>query len=93
MQFGEKLKEIRNEHKITQEKFANDINVSIQSINKWENHKSYPDLFNLINISEYYGISIDDLLSHEIKKECSNKEKNKVLCKFLSFKSQIFKKV
>ncbi|WP_057511394.1 helix-turn-helix domain-containing protein [Staphylococcus sp. NAM3COL9] len=80
MHFSKKLKDVRAEHKITQEKFANDIQVSIQSVNKWENNKSYPDLFNLIDIANYYEISIDSLLANEIKhknSKCSKKRYRK----------------
>ncbi|PTE91268.1 hypothetical protein BUY89_11680 [Staphylococcus equorum] len=68
------------------------MNVSIQSINKWENNKSYPDLFNLINIANYYEISIDSLLVNEIKHknaERSNKKHRKFLFRIFDFKIKL----
>ena len=62
MLLGEKLKETRQNKGISQSTVAEHLNISRQSISKWENNSSYPDLDNLVRLSEYYEISIDDLL-------------------------------
>lgn len=62
MLLGEKLKETRQNKGLSQSTVAEYLNISRQSISKWENNSSYPDLDNLVRLSEYYEISIDDLL-------------------------------
>jgi transcriptional regulator with XRE-family HTH domain len=62
MLLGEKLKETRQNKGLSQSTVAEHLNISRQSISKWENNSSYPDLDNLVRLSEYYEISIDDLL-------------------------------
>lgn len=62
MLLGEKLKETRQGKGLSQSTVAEHLSISRQSISKWENNSSYPDLDNLVRLSEYYEISIDDLL-------------------------------
>ena len=62
MLLGERLKETRQSKGVSQSTVAEHLNISRQSISKWENNSSYPDLDNLVRLSEYYEISIDDLL-------------------------------
>lgn len=65
MTFGERLQEIRRERGISQSQLAQDIGVSRQSLSKWENDITKPEVENLICLSRYYGISIDNLLGVE----------------------------
>lgn len=60
--FGEKLKELRLGKKLTQEKLAEFLGVSFQSISKWERGDTYPDITMLPDIASYFNVSIDDLL-------------------------------
>lgn len=46
---------------------AEELNVSRQTISNWENKKSYPDIFSLIELSSLYSISLDDLLKGDEK--------------------------
>ena len=62
MLLGEKVKETRQGKGLSQSTVAEHLSISRQSISKWENNSSYPDLDNLVRLSEYYEISIDDLL-------------------------------
>lgn len=62
MELGEKLKQSRNNKGFSQTNVAEHLNISRQSISKWENGNSYPDLDNLVRLSEYYEVSIDELL-------------------------------
>ncbi|QYA34189.1 helix-turn-helix transcriptional regulator (plasmid) [Macrococcus psychrotolerans] len=63
---NEKLKGLRKKKGKTQQQMAEDLSISIQSINKWENGKCLPDAINLLNISKYFNVSIDDLLNNKI---------------------------
>ncbi|ATF25977.1 helix-turn-helix domain-containing protein [Brochothrix thermosphacta] len=63
--FGEKLKMLREQTDITQEKVSQKLNVTRQSVSNWENNKNYPDLTTLVTLSQLYNISLDDLLKDE----------------------------
>ena len=67
MNFNEKIKEIRKKQNLTQEQFAEKIFVSRNAVAKWESHRGYPDIQNLITISEVFGISLDDLVKDDKK--------------------------
>lgn len=60
--FSENLKELRSSRSLTQEKLADCLGVSFQTISKWERGDSFPDITMLPVISSYFNISIDDLL-------------------------------
>jgi transcriptional regulator with XRE-family HTH domain len=62
MDVGSKLKKARIDSKLTQEKVAEEIQVSRQTISNWENEKSYPDIISVIKLSDLYNISLDELL-------------------------------
>lgn len=62
MKIGDKLKEARLRKNMTQEEVAEKIFVSRQSISNWENNKTYPDIGNVIALSDLYEISLDKLL-------------------------------
>lgn len=65
MEIGSKLKNARNEKGITQEKAAELLGVSRQTISNWENNKSYPDIISVIKMSDIYSVSLDHLLKEE----------------------------
>ena len=58
------LKRLRKEHQYTQENVAEKINVSRQSIAKWENGESTPDIDTLIKLSKLYNVTLDNLINH-----------------------------
>ena len=58
------LKRLRKEHQYTQENVAEKINVSRQSIAKWENGESTPDIDTLIKLSKLYDVTLDNLVNH-----------------------------
>lgn len=64
---GEKIAELRRERKMTQEELANMIGVSSQSVSKWENNVTMPDIVLLPIISGIFDVSIDELFSAEAK--------------------------
>ena len=67
MEIGKKLKNARVQSGMTQENVAEKINVSRQTISNWENEKSYPDIINVIELSNLYSISLDELLKGDEK--------------------------
>ncbi len=63
---GEQLKALRKEKRITQETLADILGVSYQSVSRWELGVCYPDMELLPTIANYFGISIDKLLSNDV---------------------------
>lgn len=76
MALGERLKESRINKGYSQGDVADFLHISRQSISKWENGNSYPDLDNLVKLSTYYEVSIDELLkeNQEFKKRIAENE-------------------
>ena len=67
MDLGEKIITMRNEKNHSQEQLAEKLNVTRQTISNWENGKFYPDIDSLVNLSKYFNVSLDDLLSYDEK--------------------------
>ncbi|MBO5528689.1 MAG: helix-turn-helix domain-containing protein [Bacilli bacterium] len=67
MELGKKIRQLRYKVGLTQEQLANKLGIGPQSISKWENGLSMPDITTLPLLAETFGISIDDLfdLSNE----------------------------
>lgn len=63
MDFGQKLKEIRKNERLSQEQLAEKIGVSRQAITKWETGKGLPDIENMIILAEIFKTTLDDLVS------------------------------
>lgn len=62
LQIGEKLKELRYRDGVTQDKLAQILGVSGQSVSRWELGVCYPDLELLPVIANYFNITLDDLV-------------------------------
>lgn len=65
MEFNEKLQLLRNQKQLTQEQLAEKLFVSRTAISKWESGKGYPNIESLKCISEFFAVSIDELLSSD----------------------------
>jgi len=63
MTIGERLLKLRKEKNISQEELANELDVSRQTISKWETDQSQPDFDKIIPLCEYFGITSDELLT------------------------------
>ncbi|PEW30264.1 transcriptional regulator [Bacillus cereus] len=62
MSIGEQLKKLRELKGFSQEDVAKKIGVTRQAVYKWENDKSFPDIENLILLSEMYNVTLDELI-------------------------------
>ena len=60
--FGETVRRLRREKSLTQEQLAARLNVSFQTISKWERDESYPDITMLPVLAGFFGVKTDDLL-------------------------------
>ena len=67
MTIGQKIIALRNSMGISQEKLAELLNVSRQSISKWEMDHSVPQIDKILQISEIFSISCDDLLHDDVE--------------------------
>ena len=63
MNFNEKLKELRKERSLTQEQLAQSLFVSRTAVSKWESGRGYPSIDSLKEISRFFSVSIDELVS------------------------------
>ena len=63
MEFHEKLQELRKSRGLTQEELAELLYVSRTAISKWESGRGYPSIDSLKEISRFFSVTIDDLLS------------------------------
>jgi transcriptional regulator with XRE-family HTH domain len=62
MEFNKKLYDLRKKNGISQEELANEINVTRQTISKWELGESTPDMEKMIALSNFFEITLDELV-------------------------------
>lgn len=80
MKLGEQIKKYRTELSLSQDKLAEKLFVSRQSISNWENDKMYPDIKSLLLLSEVFSVSLDQLVKGDVemmKSEISEQERVK----------------
>lgn len=76
VKMGVFLKRLRNEKNLTQEQLAEKFNISRRTVSRWENGYNLPDIDILLEMSEFYGVELKELLKGERKNEqMDNKEK------------------
>ena len=75
---GSFLKELRKEKGITQEQFAEVLGVSGRTVSRWETGSNMPDISLLVNIAEYFDVSIPEIINGERKSENMNEEVKEV---------------
>ena len=74
MKMGDKIKQMRKNAGFTQEQLASRLGVSAQSISKWENEVSMPDITLLPLIAEIFGITIDELFDITVEQKLNRIE-------------------
>lgn len=62
MKFNEKLLELRKKKGLSQEELGRELNVSRQTISKWESGQSYPDFEKLVLLSDFFELTLDELM-------------------------------
>jgi transcriptional regulator with XRE-family HTH domain len=77
MIFSERLKKEREKRNWSQNDLAEKIHVSRQSVSKWETGKNYPSIEVLINLSDLFQITVDELLrsDEELKEKIIRESK------------------
>ena len=67
MIFADKLIRLRKQSGLSQEELANELNISRQSVSKWEQAQSISDLDKIIQLSTFFNVSTDYLIKDEIE--------------------------
>lgn len=66
MSFGQQLQEVRRAAGLTQESFAEELQVSRQAVSKWESGRGYPEIEKILYICNRYGVTMDRLFAEEV---------------------------
>ena len=66
MKFGDNLRNLRKSKKISQEALAGKVNVSRQSVSKWETGEAYPEMNNILELCKIFHCNINDLVNDNI---------------------------
>lgn len=74
----ENLKKLRAASGVSQKTLADNIGLSQQSINKYENHNIEPDIATLIRIADYFHTSVDYLVGHTSNMSSLSYENNQI---------------
>ena len=61
MKIGERIKELRKKHNITQEQLAEKLGISFQAVSKWENNVAFPDITLIPVLAIFFGVTADYL--------------------------------
>ncbi len=69
MNISKQIQYFRKRDNMSQEKLAEKIHVSRQSISNWENERNYPDIHNLLMMSILFNVSLDDLVKGDVNHE------------------------
>ena len=83
-EFCKRFKELRTERNLTQTDVANALGVTTQAVSKWESQSSLPDIAMLIPIADFYGVTVDYLLGHDMA------EKEKEILSYLDRQETLF---
>lgn len=67
MSFGEQLSSVRRRSGLTQEQFAEQLQVSRQAVSKWESGRGYPEMEKILYICNRYQVSIADMFAEEAR--------------------------
>lgn len=97
VKIGSLLKELRNEHSLSQEQLAEKFNVSSRSVSRWENGNTMPDISIMIELADFYDIDIRELLSGERKSDKMDENLKETLVMVADYteeeKAKLLKKV
>ena len=74
MELGEKLQALRKSRGLTQEELAEALYVSRTAVSKWESGRGYPSIDSLKELSRFFSVSVDDLLTGENLLSLAQKE-------------------
>ena len=82
---GQFLKTLRKEKNITQENLAETLNVFTRTISRWETGRNMPDISLLVELSEFYQVSIAEIIDGERKSEDMGQETKSTAVKMAEY--------
>lgn len=85
---GSFLKELRKEKELTQEQLSEILGVTNRSISRWENGVNMPDFDLVIEIANYFGVSIDEFLNGERKNDMIDKRTEETMLKVADYTNE-----
>lgn len=74
IRIGAFLKELRKEKELTQEQLAEKLNVSGRTVSRWETGSNMPDIGMLVELADFYEVSIPEIIAGERKSEIMNQD-------------------
>lgn len=80
--FSENLKQLRRISNLTGAELATKLNISQSALSNWETGRHYPHLEDVMKISEFFNVSVDDLLGID---------KRKFKCEIISYNDKVLK--
>jgi transcriptional regulator with XRE-family HTH domain len=86
MVFSEKLQILRKSKGLTQEELAEKLNVSRQAVAKWESAMVFPDIYNIIQISNLMNVSVDYLVKDQECEASPTSERRTDLDELIAFR-------
>lgn len=93
MIFADKLIELRKKNGWSQEELAEKVNVTRQSVSKWESAQSIPDLDKILLLAQIFGVTTDYLLKDEIEDVLSDSGDARVVNRFTDEPAEPVRKV
>lgn len=93
MKIGAFLKKLRKEKNLTQEQLAEQLNVSGRTVSRWETGINMPDISILVNLAEFYNVSIPEIIDGERKSETMNEEVKETVLKLSDYAETINQKI
>ena len=88
VKIGSFLKQLRKEKELTQEALAEQLRVSSRTISRWETGSNLPDIGLLVEIAEFYQVSIPEIINGERKSEIMNQETKETAVKMAEYSKQ-----
>ena len=68
MNYGKELNGHRARRTLSQSELAKKVGINQSTISLWEDNKRTPSIENCVQLADFYGISVDELIGHEVKK-------------------------
>ena len=93
MKFNEKLIKLRRQNGMSQEELAYKLNVTRQTVSKWELGQTTPEMDKLVSLSKIYGITLDELTSEEESTDVGGQDPIKTDKKKFDIKNMDMRKI
>ncbi|MBR2834360.1 MAG: helix-turn-helix transcriptional regulator [Coriobacteriales bacterium] len=85
VKIGSFLKELRKEKNLTQESLAEQLNVSNRTVSRWETGSNMPDISMLVELADFYEVSIPEIINGERKSENMDQETRDTAAKMAEY--------